>query len=175
MGRDRELACCLPASLSSASSADPEKDGVDDEPHKRGPVRPYAPFVNGEVEADRFTEEEEDQEMRPRFGRGDADTQPSAEKGGKSEDGGADPDEERGRNFTHDVLAWEQMSQDGVAAKDDPINHDVTEHDRRDRSKQLHGSASFTRPDFWGGMQDNAFVADLKSKTPALRPNVRVT
>ena len=36
------------------------------------------------------------------------------------------------------VLRGKEMGQDGIAAEHNPIDHDVTENDRRDRPKQLH-------------------------------------
>jgi hypothetical protein len=62
------------------------------------------------------------------------------------------------------------MGQHRIAESHDAINHDVTDHNGRNRPKQLHCSASWD----WniklfprGGGQDSARRRDWEEKTPA--------
>ena len=128
--------------LALVSSADPEAGGPNDEPSDGIPVRPGAPHFPSEPEAYEFAEDEKHQEMGAGFGGGYADAESPAEDGSEGKDGGADPEEEYGRDFASDILGRKEMGQDGIAQKDDAIDHDVTEHNRRNGSKQLHESAS---------------------------------
>src|ERR1035438_3636462 len=80
--------------------------------------------------------------MYSRFGWSDDRTQPAAEKCCHREDGGADPEEKQRRDSSRYVLRGKEMSEDGIAAEDDAIDHDVTENDGRNRSEQLHARAS---------------------------------
>ena len=121
----------------SASSADPKEDWPDEHPDNGGPVGPGAPVHDGEAEADYLTDQKQDEEMRARFGGGNAHAEPAAEDCRQGVDGGAGPEEEGWRNLAANILRGKEMGQDGIAASDDAIDHDVTEHNRRDGSEQL--------------------------------------
>jgi hypothetical protein len=58
------------------------------------------------------------------------------------------------------------MGQHRIAESNDSIDDDVTEHNGRNRPKQLHCSASWvaTSNCFWGGLQDSAFEPELNKK-----------
>ena len=127
----------------SGSSADPEEDWPDHEPGERIPVRPGAPHLPGKPKANEFANEEKHEEVGARFGGSDADAEPAAKNGCEGEDGGADPEEKQRRDFASDILGGEKIGQNGIAAKDDAIDDDVTENDRRNGSEQLHARASW--------------------------------